>query len=98
MFKKSTNQLFRNSSCLIRRIQSSTSILEKHKLGNTIKPQEIHSSFRQPLSLKYYNQYLAKKANKSNLQTSSKKQGQIIELDCPCMCNRLRMDPLCLSK
>ena len=96
MFKTSVMQLFRNSSNFARHIQTSKSILEKHKLGNTIKPQEINSSFRQPLSLKYYNQYLLKKSKTQAI--TSKKPGQIIELDCPCMCNRLRMDPLCLSK
>lgn len=96
MLKIYATQLFRNSSNFTRHIQTSKSILEKHKLGNTIKPQDINPSFRQPLSLKYYNQYLL---NKSKTQSiTSKKPGQIIELDCPCMCNRLRMDPLCLSK
>ena len=96
MFKSFTSQMLRTSCNFTRHIQTSKSILEKHKLGNTIKPQEINSSFRQPLSLKYYNQYLL---NKSKTQSiTSKKPGQIIELDCPCMCNRLRMDPLCLGK
>ena len=96
MIKTFTIHVLRNSSSLTRHFQTSKSILEKHNLGNTIKPEQINPAFNQPLSLKYYNQYLLNK--EKSKQKSLSKKSQIIELDCPCMCNRLRMDPLCLGK